>query len=255
MDFFAWMSSPEAWVALAALTAVEIVLGIDNIIFLSILVAKLPVAQQAKARQIGLGLAMGMRILLLLSLTWLLGFTQPLFALLGQEISGRDLILVAGGLFLLAKATLEIHSSLEGEEGASSARAVASFAAVIVQVVLLDIVFSIDSVLTAVGMANDIPVMILAVVISVGIMLVAASGIHAFIERHPTVKMLALSFLVLVGMALVGEGFDAHIPRGYIYFAMAFSVGVEMLNIRVRRRAVAPVQLRSAYVEEQPPGR
>ena len=255
MDFFAWMSSPEAWVALAALTAVEIVLGIDNIIFLSILVAKLPVAQQAKARQIGLGLAMGMRILLLLSLTWLLGFTQPLFALLGQEISGRDLILVAGGLFLLAKATLEIHASLEGEEGASSARAVASFAAVIVQVVLLDIVFSIDSVLTAVGMANDIPVMILAVVISVGIMLVAASGIHAFIERHPTVKMLALSFLVLVGMALIGEGFDAHIPRGYIYFAMAFSVGVEMLNIRVRRRAGAPVQLRSAYVEEQPPGR
>lgn len=255
MDFFAWMSSPQAWVALAALTAVEIVLGIDNIIFLSILVAKLPVAQQAKARQIGLGLAMGMRILLLLSLTWLLGFTQPLFALLGQEISGRDLILVAGGLFLLAKATLEIHASLEGEEGASSARAVASFAAVIVQVVLLDIVFSIDSVLTAVGMANDIPVMILAVVISVGIMLVAASGIHAFIERHPTVKMLALSFLVLVGMALIGEGFDAHIPRGYIYFAMAFSVGVEMLNIRVRRGAGAPVQLRSAYVEEQPPER
>ncbi|MGE0810632.1 MAG: TerC family protein, partial [Immundisolibacter sp.] len=248
MDFFAWMSSPEAWVALAALTAVEIVLGIDNIIFLSILVAKLPVAQQAKARQIGLGLAMGMRILLLLSLSWLLGFTQPLFALLGQAISGRDLILVAGGLFLLAKATLEIHSSLEGEEGAASARAVTSFAAVIVQVVLLDIVFSIDSVLTAVGMANDIPVMILAVVISVGIMLVAASGIHAFIERHPTVKMLALSFLVLVGMALIGEGFDAHIPRGYIYFAMAFSVGVEMLNIRVRRRAVAPVHLRSAYV-------
>jgi predicted tellurium resistance membrane protein TerC len=198
---------------------------------------------------------MGMRILLLLSLTWLLGFTQPLFGLLGQEISGRDLILIAGGLFLLAKATLEIHSSLEGEEGGSSARAVASFAAVIVQVVLLDIVFSIDSVLTAVGMAKDIPVMILAVVISVGIMLVAAGGIHAFIERHPTVKMLALSFLVLVGMALIGEGFDAHIPRGYIYFAMAFSVGVEMLNIRVRRRAAEPVHLRRAYVEDQPPER
>lgn len=255
MDFFAWMSSPEAWVALAALTAVEIVLGIDNIIFLSILVAKLPVAQQAKARQIGLGLAMGMRILLLLSLTWLLGFTQPLFTVLDQEISGRDLILVAGGLFLLAKATLEIHSSLEGEEGAASARAVASFAAVIVQVVLLDLVFSIDSVLTAVGMANDVPVMILAVMISVGIMLVAAGAIHEFIERHPTVKMLALSFLVLVGVALMGEGFDTHIPRGYIYFAMAFSVGVEMLNIRVRRRAVAPVTLRSAYIEDQPPGR
>jgi predicted tellurium resistance membrane protein TerC len=255
MDFFAWMSSPEAWVALAALTAVEIVLGIDNIIFLSILVGKLPVSQQARARQIGLMLAMGMRILLLLSLSWLLGFTQPLFALLGQEISGRDLILVAGGLFLLAKATLEIHSSLEGEEGAASARAVASFAAVIVQVVLLDIVFSIDSVLTAVGMANDIPVMILAVVISVGIMLVASGAIHEFIERHPTVKMLALSFLVLVGVALIGEGFDMHIPRGYIYFAMAFSVGVEMLNIRVRRRAAPPVHLRRPYVEDAPPER
>lgn len=255
MDFFAWMANPEAWVALVALTAVEIVLGIDNIIFLSILVAKLPVEQQAKARKIGLGLAMGMRILLLLSLSWLLGFTQPLFEVLGQEISGRDLILVAGGLFLLAKATLEIHGSLEGEEGAASGRAVVSFAAVIVQVVLLDIVFSIDSVLTAVGMANDIPVMILAVVISVGIMLVAAGGIHEFIERHPTVKMLALAFLVLVGVALIGEGFDSHIPRGYIYFAMAFSVGVEMLNIRVRRGAPEPVHLRRAYVEDQPPER
>ena len=250
MEFFSWMSSPEAWLALGALTAIEIVLGIDNVIFLSILVAKLPHAQQAKARQIGLGLAMGMRILLLLSLSWLLGFTQPLFALLGYEISGRDLILIAGGLFLLAKSTLEIHSGLEGEEGGASARAVASFAAVMVQVVLLDIVFSIDSVLTAVGMANDIPVMVLAIVISVGIMLVAASAIHEFIERHPTIKMLALSFLVLVGMALIGEGLDMHIPRGYIYFAMAFSVGVEMLNIRVHRRAAAPVHLRRAYVEE-----
>ena len=250
MEFFSWMSSPEAWLALGALTAIEIVLGIDNVIFLSILVAKLPKAQQARARQIGLGLAMGMRILLLLSLSWLLGFTQPLFALLGYEISGRDLILIAGGLFLLAKSTLEIHSGLEGEEGGASARAVASFAAVIVQVVLLDIVFSIDSVLTAVGMANDIPVMVLAIVISVGIMLVAASAIHEFIERHPTIKMLALSFLVLVGMALIGEGLDMHIPRGYIYFAMAFSVAVEMLNIRVRGRAAAPVHLRRAYVEE-----
>jgi len=250
MEFFSWISSPEAWLALGALTAIEIVLGIDNVIFLSILVAKLPQAQQARARQIGLGLAMGMRILLLLSLSWLLGFTQPLFALLGYEISGRDLILIAGGLFLLAKSTLEIHSGLEGEEGGGSARAVASFAAVIVQVVLLDIVFSIDSVLTAVGMANDIPVMVLAIVISVGIMLVAASAIHEFIERHPTIKMLALSFLVLVGMALIGEGLDMHIPRGYIYFAMAFSVGVEMLNIRVRRRTEPPVHLRRAYVEE-----
>jgi len=253
MDFFAWMANPEAWVALVALTAVEIVLGIDNIIFLSILVAKLPPSQQARARQIGLGLAMGMRIVLLLSLSWLLGFTQPLFAVLGQVISGRDLILIVGGLFLLAKATLEIHGSLEGEEGAASARPVASFAAVIVQVVLLDIVFSVDSVLTAVGMARDIPVMILAVMISVGIMLVAAGAIHRFIERHPTVKMLALAFLVLVGVALMGEGLDMHIPRGYIYFAMAFSVGVEMLNIRVRTRPAEPVQLRRAYVEDQPP--
>jgi predicted tellurium resistance membrane protein TerC len=186
MDFFAWMANPEAWLALGALTAIEIVLGIDNVIFLSILVAKLPRAQQARARQVGLGLAMGMRILLLLSLSWLLGFTQPLFALLGQAISGRDLILIVGGLFLLAKATLEIHGSLEGEEGAASTRPVTSFAAVIVQVVLLDIVFSIDSVLTAVGMANDIPVMVLAIVISVGIMLVAAGAIHRFIEQHPT---------------------------------------------------------------------
>jgi predicted tellurium resistance membrane protein TerC len=253
MDFLAWMANPEAWVALVALTAVEIVLGIDNIIFLSILVARLPPSQQARARQIGLGLAMGMRILLLLSLSWLLGFTQPLFAVLGQAISGRDLILIVGGLFLLAKATLEIHGSLEGEEGAASTRPVASFAAVVVQVVLLDIVFSIDSVLTAVGMARDIPVMILAVMISVGIMLVAAGAIHRFIERHPTVKMLALAFLVLVGVALMGEGLDMHIPRGYIYFAMAFSVGVEMLNIRVRRRPAEPVHLRRAYVEEQPP--
>lgn len=255
MDFFAWMATPEAWLALGALTAIEIVLGIDNVIFLSILVAKLPRAQQARARQVGLGLAMGMRILLLLSLSWLLGFTQPLFAVLGQAISGRDLILIAGGLFLLAKSTLEIHSGLEGEEGGASVRAVASFAAVIVQVVLLDIVFSIDSVLTAVGMANDIPVMVLAIVISVGIMLMAASAIHEFIERHPTIKMLALSFLVLVGVALMGEGLDMHIPRGYIYFAMAFSVGVEMLNIRVRRRPAEPVHLRRAYVEEQPPER
>lgn len=255
MEFFGWISSPEAWLALGALTAIEIVLGIDNVIFLSILVAKLPLAQQAKARQIGLGLAMGMRIALLLSLSWLLGFTQPLFALLGYEISGRDLILIAGGLFLLAKSTLEIHSGLEGEQGIASARAMVSFAAVIVQVVLLDIVFSIDSVLTAVGMANEVPVMVLAIVISVGIMLVAASAIHEFIERHPTVKMLALSFLVLVGVALIGEGLDMHIPRGYIYFAMAFSVGAEMLNIRVRRGAAAPVRLRRAYVEDQSPDR
>ncbi|WP_372719572.1 TerC family protein [Immundisolibacter sp.] len=253
MEFFGWMASPEAWVALLALTAVEVVLGIDNIIFLSILVAKLPAAQREKARRIGLGLAMGMRILLLLSLTWLLGFSEPLFALLGYEISGRDLILMAGGLFLIAKSTLEIHAGLEGEQGVSSARVVVSFAAVIVQVVLLDIVFSIDSVLTAVGMANDIPVMIIAIVVAVGIMLVAASAIHDFIERHPTIKMLALSFLVLVGVALIGEGLDMHIPRGYVYFAMAFSVAVEMINIRVRGRAAQPVQLRRAYVDDGGP--
>lgn len=253
MEWFAWISQPEAWVALAALTAIEIVLGIDNIIFLSILVARLPAHQQPRARLIGLGLAMFMRIALLVSLTWLMRLTAPLFTVLGEGFSGRDLILLAGGLFLLAKSTLEIHNSLEGEEGHGSARVFAGFAAVIVQVVLLDIVFSIDSVLTAIGMADDIAVMIIAVVIAVGVMMVASGAIHRFIEAHPTFKMLALAFLVLVGVALVGDGLGMHIPRAYIYFSMAFSAGVEVLNMRLRRRAPErapePVQLRAAYRE------
>lgn len=244
-----WLASPEAWVALLALTSIEIVLGIDNIIFLSILAARLPPEQQARARMIGLSLAMVMRILLLLSLSWLMGFTQPLFELLGHAVSGRDLILIGGGLFLIAKATLEIHDHLEGEEGTAGARVVASFAAVIVQVVLLDIVFSIDSVITAVGMADEITVMIIAIVVAVGVMMAAAGAIHRFIERHPSIKMLAMSFLLLVGVALIGDGLGMHIPRGYVYFAMAFSVGVELLNMRARRGRGA-VRLRRPYREE-----
>ena len=252
MEWLAWTAQPEAWVALAALTAIEIVLGIDNIIFLSILVSRLPVHQQARARLIGLALAMLMRIALLLSLTWLMRLTAPLFTVLGEGFSGRDLILIAGGLFLLAKATLEIHNSLEGEEDHGGGRVFASFGAVIVQVVVLDIVFSLDSVLTAIGMADDVEVMIIAVVAAVGVMMLAASAIHQFIERHPTFKMLALAFLVLVGVALIGEGAGMHIPRGYVYFAMAFSAAVEILNMRLRRRAPAPVQLRAAYRADGP---
>ena len=244
-----WLASPEAWVALLALTSIEIVLGIDNIIFLSILAARLPPEQQARARMIGLSLAMVMRILLLLSLSWLMGFTQPLFELLGYAVSGRDLILIGGGLFLIAKATLEIHDHLEGEEGTAGARVAASFAAVIAQVVLLDIVFSIDSVITAVGMADEITVMIIAIVVAVGVMMAAAGAIHRFIERHPSIKMLAMSFLVLVGVALIGDGLGMHIPRGYVYFAMAFSVGVELLNMRARRGGGA-VKLRRPYRDE-----
>ena len=245
-----WLASPEAWVALLALTSIEIVLGIDNIIFLSILAAKLPPEQQARARMIGLSLAMVMRIQLLLSLSWLMGFTQPLFELLGHAVSGRDLILIGGGLFLIAKSTLEIHDHLEGEEGTAGARVAASFAAVIAQVVLLDIVFSVDSVITAVGMAEEITVMVIAIVIAVGVMMAAAGAIHRFIERHPSIKMLAMSFLVLVGVALIGDGLGMHIPRGYVYFAMAFSVGVELLNMRARRGRGA-VQLRRPYRDER----
>jgi predicted tellurium resistance membrane protein TerC len=252
MEWLAWVTQPEAWVALVALTAIEIVLGIDNIIFLSILVSRLPPQRQPQARLIGLALAMLMRIALLLSLTWLMRLTAPLFTVLGEGFSGRDLILLAGGLFLLAKSTLEIHDSLEGQEGHGQARVHATFAAVIVQVVLLDIVFSIDSVLTAIGMAQDVAVMVIAVVIAVGVMMVAAGAIHRFIERHPTFKMLALAFLVLVGVALVGEGLGMHIPRGYVYFAMAFSAGVEVLNMRLRGRAAAPVHLRSALRDGGP---
>lgn len=230
-----WFADPSAWMALATLTLLEIVLGIDNIIFISILVGRLPEKQQAKGRLMGLGLAMGMRILLLLSISWVMGLTTPLFEMMGRAISGRDLILVGGGLFLLAKSTHEIHGSLEGEEDAHETGKQVSFGAVLVQIALLDIVFSLDSVITAVGLAEHVSVMIIAIIISVGIMMWASGPIAGFVERHPTIKMLALSFLVLLGFTLVAEGFGAHIPKAYIYFAMAFSFLVEMLNLRARK--------------------
>jgi predicted tellurium resistance membrane protein TerC len=245
-----WLTDPQAWAALVTLTVLEIVLGVDNVIFIAILAGKLPEAQQKKARTIGLALAMITRIGLLFSLFWVIHLTAPLFTVIGEEISGRDLILLLGGLFLLAKSTHEIHAKLEGETGRASARVAASFASVIVQIVLLDIVFSLDSVITAVGMANKIEIMIAAVVIAVGFMMVFAGVISDFVHRHPTVKMLALSFLLLIGVSLIAEGFDHHIPKGYIYFAMAFSVFVEMLNLKMRKREVAPVKLRETYVEE-----
>jgi predicted tellurium resistance membrane protein TerC len=243
-----WLS-PEVLIALATLTFLEIVLGVDNIIFISILSGKLPPAKQPAARRVGLLLAMGTRILLLFSLAWVVKLTAPLFALWGHEISGRDLILIVGGLFLLGKSTHEIHGRLEGDEGEASARAAASFASVLVQIALLDIVFSLDSVITAVGMVDQVSVMVAAVVVSVLIMMLAAEPISAFVHRHPTVKILALSFLLLIGMSLLLEGFDHHIPKGYVYFAMGFSVFVEMINLRVRRKA-APVHLRDAYVAD-----
>jgi predicted tellurium resistance membrane protein TerC len=240
----------EAWIALLTLTVLEIVLGIDNVVFISILAGKLPKEQRERARKVGLSLAMLIRIGLLLSITWVMQLTSPLFTIAGfrQEISGRDLILIVGGLFLLAKATHEIHDKLEGEEGHSNTRVAASFGAVILQILLLDIVFSLDSVITAVGMANDVVVMVLAVIIAVGVMLISSGTIGEFVERHPTVKMLALSFLLLIGMSLVAEGFEQHIPKGYIYFAMGFSVFVEMINLRVRAKT-APVQFRHPYTE------
>ncbi len=237
-----WIASPEAWVALATLTLLEIVLGIDNIVFISVLVGRLPDAQRQKARVMGLGLAMGMRIMLLLLLSWIMGLDAVLFTLLDMAFTGRDLILLGGGLFLLAKATLEIHDSLEGEEQEAGS-AVVSFTAVLVQIALIDMVFSLDSVITAVGMAEHVQVMIIAVVLSVVVMMFAAKSIGEFVDSHPTVKMLALSFLVLIGMALVGEGFDLHIPKGYIYFAMFFSFCVEILNLQIRKRR-NPVKLR-----------
>ena len=244
------LTQPETWIALLTLTVLEIVLGIDNIVFISILTDKLPTHQQERARTIGLGLAMGMRILLLLTISWVIGLTAPLFTALGQELSGRDLILIGGGLFLLAKATLEIHESLEGEDVHQVARGSASFGSVLVQIVLLDAVFSLDSVITAVGMADEILVMIAAVVIAIGVMLVAAGPLAVFVSRHPTVKMLALSFLLLIGMSLVGDGLGLHIPKGYVYFAMGFSVFVEMLNLRLRRRQSA-IRLRPTFLKER----
>ena len=244
------LTRPETWIALLTLTVLEIVLGIDNIVFISILTDKLPAHQQERARTIGLGLAMGMRILLLLTISWVIGLTAPLFTALGQELSGRDLILIGGGLFLLAKATLEIHESLEGEDVHQVARGSASFRSVLVQIVLLDAVFSLDSVITAVGMADEILVMIAAVVIAIGVMLVAAGPLALFVSRHPTVKMLALSFLLLIGMSLVGDGLDLHIPKGYVYFAMGFSIFVEMLNLRLRRGQPA-IHLRPTFLKDR----
>jgi predicted tellurium resistance membrane protein TerC len=238
-----WIASPEAWVALATLTLLEIVLGIDNIIFISILVGRLPQAQRDRARFLGLAFAMVTRIALLVLIVWVMRLQTPLFTLLDTGLSGRDLILIGGGLFLLAKATLEIHNSLEGEVEAEHASGFGAFWSVIVQIGVIDIVFSLDSVITAVGMADHVEVMIIAVVIAVGIMMVSAGAIGRFVDDHPTIKMLALSFLVLIGVALIGEGLDLHVPKGYIYFAMAFSVVVELLNLRLRRRVV-PIHLR-----------
>jgi predicted tellurium resistance membrane protein TerC len=240
-----WLTDPSAWIALLTLTVLEIVLGIDNIVFISVLTGRLPANQQARARRVGLGVALVMRIALLLAISWVVGLTAPLFTVAGFELSGRDVILIGGGLFLLAKATTEIHEGLEGSgPGETPApRRAPTFSGVIVQIGLLDIVFSLDSVITAVGMANQIAVMVAAIGIAVGLMLVAAGPLSRFVEEHPTVKMLALSFLLLIGMSLVADGFDVHVPKGYIYFAMGFSVFVELLNLRVRGRS-APVRLR-----------
>jgi predicted tellurium resistance membrane protein TerC len=240
------LADPQVWIALVTLTVLEIVLGIDNIVFISILAGKLPKDSQDRARKIGLMLAMITRILLLCSLAWMIKLTNPLFSILGHDFSGRDLILLFGGMFLLGKSTHEIHDKLEGAEGEGKARAAAGFGAVIVQIMLLDIVFSLDSVITAIGMANHLWVMITAVVLAVFFMLGASGAISRFVDRHPTIKMLALSFLLLIGVALVAEGFGHHIPKGYIYFAMAFSVFVEMLNLRLRK-STQPIHLHSQY--------
>ena len=239
------LADPQAWIALATLTALEIVLGVDNIIFITILVGRLPAAQRNRARVIGLGLAMGTRILLLLSLAWIMTLTDPLFTVVGTDISGRDLILIGGGMFLLWKSVHEIHNSLEGEVEAHDVAAQATFGAVLLQIAIIDIVFSFDSVITAVGMVDELPVMIAAIVIAVGVMMFAAKAIGDFVDRRPTIKMLALSFLTMVGMALMAEGLGFHVPKGYIYFAMAFSIAVEMLNLKLRSRMQrAPLRLR-----------
>jgi predicted tellurium resistance membrane protein TerC len=242
-----WITEPQAWIGFATLTLLEIVLGIDNIVFISILTDRLPPSQQARARLIGLGLAMIMRILLLFSLTWIIQLTSPLFEVLGEEISGRDLVLIIGGLFLLAKSTHEIHGNLEGPGVERSIRTAPALTGVLIQIMLLDIVFSLDSVITAVGMVDEIGVMIAAVIVAVGFMMVFSRPISQFVSQHPTVKMLALSFLLMIGVALIAEGLDQHIPKGYIYFAMAFSLGVELLNLRGRRANTEVVKLRRTY--------
>jgi len=248
-----WLLDPQIWIALATLTLLEIVLGVDNIIFISILAGRLPERQRNLARRLGLAFAMLTRIGLLLSLAWIMTLTEPLFEIpaFGKPISGRDIILIGGGLFLLWKSVHEIHNSLEGgERGGGIEVAVASFGGVIVQIAVIDIVFSLDSVITAVGMVEQVPIMVIAIVAAVGVMMFAAGPIGAFVDRHPTIKMLALSFLILVGVALIGEGWDLHIPKGYIYFAMAFAVAVEMLNIRMRARVQEPVHLRKSLRED-----
>lgn len=250
---FEWLASPEAWIALATLIALEIVLGIDNIIFISILVGKLPIEQRNKARQLGLTLAMATRLLLLFSLVWVMGLIEPIFTILGEAISGRDIILILGGLFLLAKSTHEIHGSLETEESAQHKTFRSGFFSVLIQIAIIDIVFSLDSVITAVGLVQHLSIMVIAVVISVGVMLVAAKPIGDFVDKNPTIKMLALSFLILIGFTLIAEGFEVHIPKGYIYFAMAFSIAVEMLNIRIRSKKageVKPITLSKKITEE-----
>lgn len=245
-----WVTDTQSWIALITLTALEIVLGIDNIVFISILSGKLPAEQQGKARTVGLALAMLMRIALLFSLTWVMRLTSPLFSVFSNEISGRDMILIAGGLFLLGKSTHEIHERLEGDDNHASAPVATSFTSVIVQILLLDIIFSLDSVITAVGMANRIVIMVMAVIIAVGFMMLFSGVISDFVHRHPTVKMLALSFLLLIGVTLIAEGLDQHIPKGYVYFAMAFSVFVEMLNLKLGRPKSPPLRLHSPYGEE-----
>jgi predicted tellurium resistance membrane protein TerC len=244
------LTDPQVWIAFATLTLLELVLGIDNIIFISILVDKLPPEKQALARRIGLFMAMFMRIGLLLVLSWIIGLVAPLFTVLNQEISGRDLILILGGLFLIWKSTGEIHQSLEGQEGHSTGAVKATFTAVILQIMIVDLVFSLDSIITAVGMVDELAVMIAAVIVSVALMMVFAGAIGRFVSAHPSIKMLALSFLVVVGVVLLAEGFDHHVPKGYVYFAMAFSVGVEMLNIRMRKRSAQPVQLHNEYTRD-----
>ena len=241
---FAWITHPESWIALGTLVALEIVLGIDNVIFISILVGRLPVVQRNKARKLGLGAAMLARLALLFSIVWVMGLIEPWFSVFGKEISGRDFILILGGLFLLGKSTHEIHSSLEIIKPTESVKKTPGFLSVLAQIAVLDIVFSLDSVITAVGLVNDLSIMVIAIFLSVGVMLFAAKTIGLFVDNNPTIKMLALAFLLMIGFTLIAEGFDVHVPKGYIYFAMAFSIGVEMLNIQVRKkRETAPITL------------
>ena len=247
-----WITQPEAWIAFLTLVALELVLGVDNVIFISILAGKLPQNQQARARSTGIALAVITRIILLFSLSWIIGLTEPLFTVWSFELAGRDLILLAGGLFLLWKSTREIHDKLEGTVGHASAKVGATFASVIIQIMLLDVVFSLDSVITAVGMVDELAIMIAAVIIAALVMIFTAGPLSAFVDKHPTIKILALSFLLLIGFTLIVEGLHQHIPKGYIYFAMAFSVFVEILNLRLRAKSETPVNLRAAYAAEQP---